>query len=106
MTMNKRNTVFPLPLWFVLIVTLLFGCWPNRLNAEPLYRASDGSVSVTLHSEACKLDAVKNLPKRATWSEKGKTYEGCYQIAGQFVVMYFEDRTVGLAPSEAFARVV
>lgn len=80
--------------------------WPAELMADPLFRATDGKAVVTLHSDPCGLtNVVVNLPKRATWEEGGKTYEGCYSIAGPFVMFYFDDKKVGLAPSDAFQRV-
>ena|SRR5688572_20475 len=105
--MNERKTVFPLPVWFVLIVTLLFGCWPNRLNAEPMFQTStpDGTV-ITIHSEKCEMKEVVNLPKRATWREGAKTYEGCWGLSPMGVVMfYFSDKTVAIVPAEVFQKV-
>ena len=100
------ETVFPLPAWFVLVATLLFGC-PSNAYSEPLYQTAggDGAV-VTLHSEPCALKEVSNLPKRATWDEKGKTFEGCWGVSPFGVAMlYFSDRTVAVVPAEAFRKV-
>ena len=100
------ETVFPLPAWFVLIVTLLFGC-PSNVYSEPLFRvATPDGVVITLHKDKCELKDVVNLPHLATWDEKGKTFQGCWGFNPIGVVMlYFSDKTVGVVPSSAFTKV-
>ena len=49
---------------------------------------------------------VKNLPYRATWVEGGKVHEGCWNLHGQSVAMYFEDRTVAAVPAGHFREAV
>ena len=102
-----NETVFPLPAWFVLIVTLLFGC-PNSASAEPLFRVTtpDGVV-ITLHKDKCEMKEVVNLPQLATWDEKGKTFTGCWGVSPFGLVMfYFTDKTVAVVPVEAFKKVI
>ena len=100
----NNETVFPLPLWFVLIVTLLFGC---PANAEPLFRVSHESVVITLHNEKCEMSEVSNLPHFATWEEKGKSFKGCWGFHPLGVVMlYFTDKTVAVVPASAFSKVI
>ena len=101
-----NETVFPLPAWFVLIVTLLFGC-PNSASAEPLFRVSHEGVVITLHNDKCEMSEVSNLPHFATWEEKGKSFKGCWGFHPLGVVMlYFTDKTVAVVPASAFAKVI
>lgn len=72
----------------------------------PIYEGRGDTVTVTLTDEPCTVAAVSNLPRRATWAERGKLFEGCFEFAGGWVVMYFaEDRTVVLAPRGVFQPV-
>ena len=98
-------------------IAIEIGCWAclgtllaiaTPAGADPMFRATQGGVTVTLYDDPCELVAVTNLPLKATWVENGKTYEGCYGArpdAG-VVVFYFEDRTVGLIPFQALSKVV
>lgn len=99
----KRLTVIPWLLWALFIVGFL---WMVKANAEPLVRATEGGVVVTIYTEKCALPAVANLAHRATWTENGKTTEGC---AGPhplgLIVMYFTDKTVVIHPMQAFVSV-
>jgi len=61
----------------VLIVVLGLAIFAGKASAEPMFRADTGDAVITGHTEACQIKAVGNLPKRATWQEKGKTFEGC-----------------------------
>ena len=77
-------------------------------KAEPLFRADTGDSVITVHSEPCAVSAVGNLPKRATWEEKGKKYEGCAGQHPQFpiLIFYFSgDRSVVVVPAQLFQRV-
>jgi hypothetical protein len=51
---------------------------------------------------------VSNLPGRATWTQDGKVFEGCYGLDMDLglVVAYFQsDRTVVNLPQFLFERV-
>ena len=90
----------------VVCLIVLVGIATNAA-AAPIYRAEAEGVVITLYDEDCKLPEVSNLKKRATWKEKGKTYEGC---AGQhpaypIVMAYFSDKTVVVLPIDIFAPV-
>ena len=78
-------------------------------KAEPLIRANVGDVSITIYSEECALkDSVTNLPKRATWEEKGKVYEGCAGAVPQLGVAMFYfigDKTVAVVPGQLFEKI-
>ncbi len=80
----------------------------TKAHAEPVYRAAapDG-IFITLHDEACALEGVVNLKRRATWTEGGKTFEGCWgaRIDMGVVVAFFSDKTVVVIPLQAFQRV-
>ena len=62
----------------------------------PLARAQEGAVA--LLGEPCRLkDRVINLPFRATWTEGGKVYEGCWgrhRQAPGVISTYWEDKTI------------
>src|SRR4051812_22254593 len=83
---------------------------PARADA-PLYRAIGGNAAgeavaeVVLHDEPCALDAIANLPKRATWTERGKVYEACGgpDPPLPIVQVYWSDRTVVAIPLRALA---
>jgi hypothetical protein len=76
-------------------------------QAAPLYSAEVEGVRIVLTDEDCKLTAVANLKKRATWTEKGKTFEGCFGLHPQYgvVIAYFSDKHVVLMDPQAFVRV-
>lgn len=80
-------------------------------HAEPLYRAHSDNESITLYSEPCPLSItahVSNLPRMATWTEDGKTIQGCYGAHPQLpvIIMYFSsDKKVFLVPQAAFQKV-
>lgn len=101
-------TIIPLRYWAILSVLVLSTFVPN-LRAEPMYSTEADGATVTLHSEPCQLtNVVTNLPRRATWSEKGKVFEGCWAArpdAGLVVLYFSGDKTVGIAPMQAFQRV-
>jgi hypothetical protein len=91
----------------LLFLFALAATWPTNANADPIYRATADGIVITLTNEDCKLPAVSNLKKRATWTEKGKTFEGCWggHPAFPIVMGYFADKTVVVLPVEAFAPV-
>jgi hypothetical protein len=94
-----------LPVWFKVLVFLT--CWPAAVCAEPMVKANVQGIEITVYTEDCALkNVVSNLPKRATWVEKGKTFEGCAG-ATQFgvLIFYFNDKTVAVVPVEHFAKV-
>lgn len=87
----------------ILGMTLLILGMPA--NAAPVALMSDGQVTITLTDEPCKLPAVSNLQHRATWVEKGKTYQGCWGISPfNLVMIYSDDRSVAVVPVSLFSR--
>jgi hypothetical protein len=94
-----------LPRWFVALAFLV--SLPTLVFAEPMLAFQDQGVRIVIYTEDCALkNVVTNLPKRATWEEKGKVYEGC--AAGTpfgFVMFYFAgDKTVALVPADGFTK--
>jgi hypothetical protein len=89
------------------VLLFLAVAWSTKAYADPIYRASEGPVSITLTDEACRLPAVGNLQKRAVWREHGKDTEGCYGGHPSFpiVLAYFADRSVVALPVQIFVPV-
>ena len=76
------------------------------VNAAPLYRADAEGLSIVLFSDKCAVEEVKNLPKRAVWTENGKEIEGCWGLSHTGAVMfYFADKTVFDLPRQVFVTV-
>ena len=104
------------PLWLkvltgvVIAIVLILAAilWASDSRAAALEQAHDEIMGVTiiLYDEPCMLAAVVNLPLRAQWLERGKTFEGCYaRHPAKIIMAYFEDRTVVIFPASAFGRV-
>jgi hypothetical protein len=89
----------------VVCLIVLVGLATNAAAAPMAQTVSDGAT-IVLTDEPCKLKQVTNLKYRATWSEKGKVFEGCYAVHPYGVVVgYFSDGAVALIPLDAFAKV-
>ena len=90
----------------VICALVLVGLATNA-HAIPLFQAEAEGIKIVLTDEDCRLPAVSNLPKRATWHEKGKVFEGCFGAHPMFPVImgYFADKTVVVLPVEMFTRV-
>jgi hypothetical protein len=104
---DQYETVLPLPFWIAVFIMIV--CWPASVFAGPMVKATVGGVEITVYTEDCQLkEAVSNLPKRATWVEKGKTFEGCAGAVPQLGVLMFyfkDDKTVAAVPMDVFAKV-
>lgn len=103
--MNKLVSPF---FYLIAIFALGMALKSSRAVAEPMVAADEGPVRVVIYTEDCALTSVvKNLPKRATWTENGKTFEGCAAVIQQagLVIFYFDDKTVALMPAQMFQRV-
>lgn len=99
-----RLTVIPWLIWALLILTVI---WATNAYAGPILKGEAEGITVTIYEEACQLKEVTNLPKRATWTEKGKTFEGCVGAHPQFPILmgYFSDKTMVVLPVQMFTRV-
>jgi hypothetical protein len=100
---RKQLTV--LNKWFwgtvIAVVATFLYCLPAL--AVPMAEASYNHAKIVLTDEACKLSAIKNLPRRAVWTEKGKTFEGCWEVHQfGFVIAYFDDQTIAVIPADMF----
>lgn len=76
--------------------------------AAPIARAGNDATSIVLTDEDCGMKSVVvNLPKRAIWTEDGKTFEGCWGVHPQtnIITMYFDDKTVTSMPAQMFTRI-
>jgi hypothetical protein len=73
-------------------------------NAAPIGELVKGEITITLTDEPCKLKAVSNMKRRATWTQGKKTFEGCYAgfMEAQAVGMYFSDKTFAVVPVDLF----
>lgn len=67
-----------------------------------------GGATVVLHDERCRIKTLINLPFRATWVEKDKTFEGCYvpRPEAGMVLFYFDDGSVGYIPFQMLRKAV
>lgn len=108
--LDKRElTILSRWFWSSVIVAVALFLWfaPGVSWAGPVYQADVDGVKIVLTDEECRLPAVANLKRRATWTEKGKVYEGCYGGHPTFpiVMAYFADKTVVVLPAELFTKV-
>ena len=99
----------PSPIWAVVFgLILAVALYAGKALSSPRFVATDGTTSITLHDEPCELkEVVTNLPYKATWTENGKSFEGCWGswVNDQRVLAYFTDKTVALIPFNALAKV-
>lgn len=88
------------------VVLILATAWGAAVAfGAPIAEAGDARVTITLFDEACAIAAVSNLPQRATWTEGGKIFDGCWASAGGIILLYFSDRSVVAVPTQVFQRV-
>lgn len=105
---RKDNALRALVAWVLLVALAVFGLiYAKHANAEQIAQAIVGVVVVTLYSEKCATEGVRNLPLRATWAQHGEVIEGCWALLGQFnfVVFYFEDKDVTGLPAPLFKAI-
>jgi hypothetical protein len=102
--MNDKWTVLHWAFYATAAFALL---WAAKVFAEPMAAVEQEGIRVVVYTEDCQLPEVKNLPKRATWTEKGKTIEGCAGLMPQMgmVLFYFADKTVFPMPAQMFQPV-
>lgn len=97
--------IVPLAWWMFAGLVLLAIIVPPAL-AAPVAEVNQGGVRVVLTDEKCDQSAVVNLQNRATWTENGKTVEGCFGVGvGSVIVLYFADKTIAVIPMRLFVRV-
>lgn len=101
-------TVIPLPYWLI-AAAIMWALSPILAKAEPVAAADAGGVRIVVYTEDCTFTGtVTNLPKRATWTENGKTLEGCVGAFPEIgiALFYFSDKTVVPVPMQMFQRVI
>lgn len=102
--MKRAFEVFYVLLLVAIAAFALTLAFPPKAHAKVLAGAESQGIKVILTDEPCKLsDVVKNLPYRATWTERGKVFEGCWAAHPQLpiVMSYWSDHTVGIIPVQA-----
>jgi len=73
--------------------------------ANPIAEIRGEGIVITLTDEPCALqEFVQNLPYRTTWTENGKTVEGCAGMQMGVVAAWYADKTVAVFPVTAFTR--
>ena len=102
------KTILPWFFW-ILVIGATVGI-VRKAYAEPLYAAEgEEGIRIVLYSEDCALGKPYDmLPRRATWTEKGVTIEGCvglHRESGMFVFLW-TDNTQTQIPAGAFHRVL
>lgn len=96
-----------LPLWVVVLVYLT--CWPAAALSQPLFATETGDVRIVLTDDPCALtENVRNLPFKATWTEKGQEQQGCWGVRQDegIVVGYFDDLTVAIIQMRDFKKLL
>ena len=93
--------------WLLFALAVVFFILAPLVHAEARYVARGKDVEIVLHDEDCALEAVANLPMRATWKEPDeKIVEGCWGVSNQGLVkLYFADRTVVVLPRAHFSPI-
>jgi len=98
------------PYWVLGALIIGFGLalFSAKVLADPIGKAEAEGAVITFYNEPCLIkDQITNLPFRAEWVEKDKTYQGCFGIRPDIgmVVAWFDDRTVALIPLQAVKKV-
>jgi hypothetical protein len=80
--------------------------WISTAQAEALFILKTEHMTVILYSEPCQLSEVTNLKRRATWTDKTGTHEGCWGVIPQIglIPLYFADKTVTAIPAQFFEK--
>lgn len=87
------------------LLPILGMLYPQFANSEHMFTAQLGGTVIDLHDDKCAMDAVSNLPFRATWKDATATFEGCWGVTSYgLVMMYFEDKTVAGVPTQVFKK--
>ena len=101
------KTILPWFFW-ILVIGATVGI-VRKAYADPVAAFEQEGVRIVVYSESCALtETVTNLPNRATWTENGKTIEGCAQAFPQsgIAAFYFTDKSIAIVPLQMFQRVL
>jgi hypothetical protein len=89
---------------YVKYLAVLF-CFPTLVFGKGLYVAEVSNVRIILTDEPCELKVVSHLPLKATWTQDGKVFTGCWGVMDQTVMGYFEqDKSVAAMPVGLFKK--
>jgi hypothetical protein len=94
--------------WLGVVCLIVLVGLATNVHAGPRFQVVADGAKVVLHDDKCAVSAVKNLPYKATWEEKGKVFQGCWGArpdAG-VVMFYFDDKSVGIIPIAELTAVV
>ena len=88
----------------MMVSFIVYLCFVSAAFAKPVGILINEGITIALFDEPCALSQVSNLPYRATWTENGKTFAGCFSLRPDVgaVVAYFTDGSVALIPMQAF----
>lgn len=104
---GMNDWTFPYRLIVELSLMLCLIVFSFPVHAVPIAQATGpGGEVVTIMDEPCALKHIVDLSNRATWSEKGKTFEGCASPhpIGVVVLFFKEDKTIAIIPMRAFQQ--
>jgi len=80
---------------------------PLPAKAKPVFQASQGNVVLMLHTEECAFQGTVALPLKATWTQDGKTVEGCWGPRADLKVVLFyfpSDKSVFAVGMDHFTK--
>jgi len=96
----------------MLLFAFLVMALMHTAHAAPVMQATAEDVSIVLHDEPCKLDAVGGEKYfRSQWITPKGSIEGCWGVVPltpqiRVVVLYFSDKTMAAVPVGVFSRVI
>lgn len=90
-----------------LVIAAALILFPSVAYAAPVAVMDRDGIGITLFDEPCKFTHIVNYKYRATWSEDGKTFEGCFGLntASRVIVAYFDDKSIAVVPMSFFRPV-
>jgi hypothetical protein len=81
---------------------------PFTADAKPIYTTAQQGVVLTIHTEECGFKDTVDMPLKATWTQDGKTIEGCWLARPDLKVLLFyfpADKSVFAVSMGAFQKV-
>lgn len=90
----------------LLLVALLISPLAQAKSIAEFVR--DDGVRVVLTNEKCGSPKVINFPYRATWTEQGKTHNGCFALVldrGLVAAYFAYDRSLALIEMDLFKAI-
>ena len=96
----------PINRWVIIFVLLVLAIAWNYALADPVASAADRTAEIVIYNEDCQLPhtVIRNLPFRVVWNDRlnGKSYEGCFGVKDEQILMYFEDGSAALLHTGSF----